>query len=56
MPPVPVLSASEVVRVFESFDWRVARSGNHIIMGREGSNATLSIPNHKAVAEGPCDR
>ena len=52
MPSVPVLSASEVVRVFESFGWRVARSGNHLIMVREGSAATLSIPNHKAVARG----
>lgn len=52
MPPVPVLSATEVVRVFDSFGWRVARAGNHIIMVREGNNATLSIPNHKEVARG----
>lgn len=52
MPPVPVLSANEVVPVFESFGWRIARAGNHIIMVREGSNATLSIPNHKEVARG----
>lgn len=52
MPPVPVLSANEVVGVFETLGWRVARSGNHIIMVREGSNATLSIPNHNEVARG----
>ena len=52
MPPLPVLSASETVRAFESFGWRVARSGNHIVMVREGSNATLSVPNHKEVARG----
>jgi predicted RNA binding protein YcfA (HicA-like mRNA interferase family) len=52
MPPLPVLSAREVVRVFESFGWRVARPGNHIILVREGSNATLSIPDHKEVVRG----
>ena len=52
MPPVPILSANEVVRVFESFGWWVSRSGNHIIMVREASNASLSIPNHKEVARG----
>jgi predicted RNA binding protein YcfA (HicA-like mRNA interferase family) len=52
MPPLPILSANEVVRGFESFGWQVARSGNHIIMVREGSNATLAIPNHREVARG----
>ena len=53
MPALPVLSGQEVVKVFESFGWQVARqSGSHIIMVKEGENATLSIPNHKAVAKG----
>ena len=53
MPPLPVLSGRELVRVFESFGWSVARqSGSHIIMTKEGETATLSVPNHREVARG----
>jgi predicted RNA binding protein YcfA (HicA-like mRNA interferase family) len=52
MPPVPVLGAGDVVKVLEAFGWQVARSGNHIVMVREGSNASLSVPNHREVARG----
>ena len=53
MPVTPLLNASEVVKVFESFGWWVSRqSGSHIIMVKEGNPATLSIPNHKPVARG----
>jgi predicted RNA binding protein YcfA (HicA-like mRNA interferase family) len=53
MASLPVLSGNEVVRVFESFGWRVARQrGSHIIMIKEGEVVTLSIPNHKEVAKG----
>lgn len=53
MATLPSLSGQEVVRVFESFGWRVSRQrGSHIIMTREGEVATLSIPNHKEVAKG----
>jgi predicted RNA binding protein YcfA (HicA-like mRNA interferase family) len=54
MPPLlPGLSGREVVRVFESLGWRVARqSGSHIVMVKEGEMASLSIPDHKEVAKG----
>ncbi len=53
MASLPVLSGREVVRVFESFGWRVAHQrGSHIIMIKGGEMATLSIPNHKEVAKG----
>lgn len=52
MPPVPLLSAREVVAAFERFGWRVVRSGNHIMMSKEGAPFTLSVPNHKQVARG----
>ena len=53
MASLPALSGKEVVRVFESFGWRVARQrGSHIIMIKEGEIVTLSIPNHKEVAKG----
>ena len=54
MPPaLPVLSGREVVRVFESLGWSVARqSGSHIILVKEGDMATLSVPDHREVAKG----
>ena len=53
MPRLPVLSGRDVVRVFQTFGWRVVRqSSSHIIMVREGSFATLSIPDHTEVAKG----
>jgi predicted RNA binding protein YcfA (HicA-like mRNA interferase family) len=53
MGSLPALSGQEVVRVFESFGWNVARRrGSHIIMTKEGQIVTLSIPNHKEVAKG----
>ena len=53
MASLPSLSGQEVVRVFASFGWSVARQrGSHIIMTKEGEIVTLSIPNHKEVAKG----
>lgn len=50
---LPVLSGREVVRVFKSFGWEVARqSGSHIILVKEGEFATLSVPDHREVAKG----
>ena len=50
---LPVLSGRDVVRVFESFGWRVARQqGSHIIMTKPGEIATLSVPDHREVARG----
>ena len=47
MPPLPVLNGKKVARIFEKFGWEVARiKGSHIIMVKENSIATLSIPNH----------
>ena len=53
MATLPALSGQEVVRVFESFGWRIARQrGSHIVMIKPGEIVTLSIPNHKEVAKG----
>jgi predicted RNA binding protein YcfA (HicA-like mRNA interferase family) len=50
---LPILNGREVVRVFESFGWEVARqSGSHIILVKEGELATLSVPEHREVAKG----
>lgn len=53
MPPLPVLSGQETVRVFETLGWKVARQqGSHIILVKPGQTATLSVPNHREVAKG----
>ena len=53
MPSVPLLSGREVVKTFETFDWRVVRQrGSHIIMSKEGEESSLSIPDHKEVGRG----
>ncbi|NOS89223.1 MAG: type II toxin-antitoxin system HicA family toxin [Methylococcaceae bacterium] len=54
MPPsIPVLKGRDVVRIFTSLGWQVARqNGSHIIMIKEGEITTLSIPDHKEVAKG----
>lgn len=53
MARLPRLSGREVVRVFQSLGWQQARqSGSHIILVREGRQATLSVPDHREVAAG----
>ncbi|TRU56606.1 MAG: type II toxin-antitoxin system HicA family toxin [Microcystis aeruginosa Ma_QC_C_20070823_S13D] len=44
---LPVLSGREVVRIFETFGWQVARQ-----MVKEGEQVTLSVPDHREVAKG----
>jgi predicted RNA binding protein YcfA (HicA-like mRNA interferase family) len=53
MGGLPSLTGAEVVKIFEKFGWTVARQrGSHIIMTKDGEMASLSIPNHRAVARG----
>ena len=53
MPPVPILSPSDVIKIFQRLGWQMVRQkGSHIIMTRPGHIATLSIPNHAEVARG----
>ena len=53
MPKLPLLSGREVVKVFHYFGWETVRQrGSHIILVKEGHNATLSVPDHKTVAQG----
>jgi predicted RNA binding protein YcfA (HicA-like mRNA interferase family) len=41
------------VRTFERLGWVVARrKGSHIILVKDGERATLSVPDHPAVAKG----
>lgn len=53
MARLPILSGQKVVYIFERLGWRVARQrGSHIIMVKPNHIATLSVPNHKEVAQG----
>ena len=50
---LPIMSGREVRRTFENGGWTFARQrGSHMILVREGSIATLSVPNHREVARG----
>jgi len=53
MPPLPSLSGEEIVRIFRSFGWTIARQrGSYIVLCKENHIATLSVPNHRTVAKG----
>jgi predicted RNA binding protein YcfA (HicA-like mRNA interferase family) len=53
MATLPVLSGRDVVRALSKDGWQVARQrGSHIILVKDGSHATLSVPDHKEVAKG----
>lgn len=53
MPPLPILSGDDVVRVFKHFGWSVSRQkGSHMILTKPGHPATLSVPKHTEVARG----
>ncbi len=53
MTTLPLLSGREVVQVFVSLGWEVARQrGSHIILTKAGHLATLSVPDYREVARG----
>jgi predicted RNA binding protein YcfA (HicA-like mRNA interferase family) len=53
MPTLPRLSGRAVVKAFVRGGWQLARQkGSHIILVKDGSWATLSVPDHREVAPG----
>ena len=53
MSPLPVLSGREVVRIFGSHGWTIARQrGSHIVLVKSGHPATLSVPDHAEIGRG----
>jgi predicted RNA binding protein YcfA (HicA-like mRNA interferase family) len=53
MPALPIVSGRDAVRAFEALGWQVARQrGSHIILTKQGSYVTLSVPDHREVARG----
>jgi len=50
---LPILSGKQVSKAFEDGGWNFARQrGSHMILIKEGSMVTLSVPEHKEVARG----
>jgi len=53
MPTLPRLSGRAVLKAFGRDGWTLARQkGSHMILVKEGSWATLSVPDHREVAPG----
>ncbi|HMP75300.1 MAG TPA: type II toxin-antitoxin system HicA family toxin [Kiritimatiellia bacterium] len=53
MARLPVLSGRQLVKLFVRLGWAVARQrGSHIILTKPGHLSTLSIPDHREVAQG----
>jgi len=53
MPTLLRLSGRAVLKAFGRDGWTLARQkGSHMILVKEGSWATLSVPDHREVAPG----
>ncbi len=53
MAALPVYSGRQVVTIFAKAGWRQARQrGSHMILVKEGSMVTLSVPAHREIAKG----
>lgn len=56
MPKLKVLSAIELIKIFESFGFSVlTQKGSHIKLRKtltDGSHQNTTIPNHKEIAPG----
>jgi len=53
MPALPRLSGRAVVKAFGRGGWELARQkGSHMVLVKEGSWASLSVPDHREIAPG----
>ncbi|HEX2569629.1 MAG TPA: type II toxin-antitoxin system HicA family toxin [Polyangia bacterium] len=53
MAELPIVSAREARRAFEHYGWVFRRQhGSHMILTKEGSLVSLSIPDHRELAPG----
>ena len=53
MAGLPVVSGAKAVRAFQKAGWRVDRQrGSHVVLLKEGSIASLSVPQHRQLAPG----
>jgi len=50
---LPVLSGRDVLKAFEKAGGqKVRQRGSHMVLIKNGSNVTLSVPDHREVARG----
>ncbi len=53
MARLPVVSGRQLVKLFTRLGWSEAHQrGSHIILTKPGHLATLSVPDHREVAQG----
>jgi predicted RNA binding protein YcfA (HicA-like mRNA interferase family) len=53
MPELPKLGGRAVVKALGRNGWELVRQkGSHMILVKEGSLATLSVPDHREIAPG----
>jgi predicted RNA binding protein YcfA (HicA-like mRNA interferase family) len=53
MAKLPTISGAEAVRAFARAGWRKDRQkGSHAVMLKAGETASLSVPQHRALATG----
>jgi predicted RNA binding protein YcfA (HicA-like mRNA interferase family) len=53
MPKLPIISGIEAIKAFSKAGWIPHRQvGSHVVLRKEGSKVTLSIPKHKELKPG----
>ncbi len=53
MPKLPIISGIEAIKAFSKVGWIPHRQvGSHVVLRKEGSKVTLSIPKHKELKPG----
>lgn len=53
MSKLPIISGIEAIKVFSKAGWTPHRQvGSHVVLRKEGSKVTLSIPKHKELKPG----
>jgi predicted RNA binding protein YcfA (HicA-like mRNA interferase family) len=53
MAKLPLVSGEKAVKAFSRAGWIAARqTGSHLIMVKEGSSVTLSVPMHSEIDRG----
>ena len=53
MPKLPIISGIEAIKAFSKAGWTPQRQvGSHVVLRKEGSKVTLSVPKHRELKPG----
>ncbi len=53
MPKLPVISGKKAIKAFSRSGWLAHRQvGSHVVLRKEGSRVTISVPKHKELKPG----